>query len=101
MNDLLEVFGIAYLVIAFAKFMLCVPTLPVAIGAMSRMRGAPRGTVLMTYVVAVPVLAVLAVLFGWIPVLYREGIRFFFVYSNFAAMRDCVRAYREAHAAEE
>jgi hypothetical protein len=85
----------SYFVIALAKFILCAPHLPMVIGVMSRLSGAPRGKIRGRYIIFVPLLMLFTSFFGWISALKNEGISFFFLYSRLEVMRDCVRAHRQ------
>lgn len=83
-----------YFAFAFTKFMLCVSTLPTAIGTMSRLHGAKKGQVHMRYVFSVPLFLAASSLFLWVYSMYVEGFGFFCQYSKYAVMKDCVRARR-------
>lgn len=94
---LLNMVVTVYLAMGFGKFAVCVTDLPTLIGVMSRLSGAERGKIHWRFAITIPLFALVTALIGWIPILLREGIHFFFSYSKYVVMRDCVRAYRHAH----
>lgn len=94
----LQYAGLFYLSMAFIKFMMAVPSFPVAISVISRLRTGRRGAVLGRYIALIPAIAAVAALIGWPMALWMERGRFFLAYTNFQVMRDAARAWREAHA---
>lgn len=96
--ELLQLFGIAYATMAFIKFMVCVPQLPIAIATMSRLSTGEKGKIRLLYVFVVPIVIALVALFTWPAMMVKESLRFFIGYSDYAVMHDCVTAYREVHA---
>lgn len=83
-----------YLSVALAKFVLTAPHICMAVGAASRLAGASRGTVVPTLAALVPFAVVAIVLLTWPFLLYREGLRFFVMYSDFSVLRDLVATHR-------
>lgn len=100
MTELFYTFISAYLAIGFAKFMLCLCHMPVAIGVYSAMHYGVRGRVFLPAVLFIPFGAAAVCFVTWPMELYREGIRFFTLYSRFSLIRDCVRGFRNLHEVE-
>jgi hypothetical protein len=86
----LEMIGMAYLVLAIAKSILCLSNVGVAAGVMKRKLG---NYSMLSYVALASVLTV-AVVFVRLPVsLYTERLRFFLVYTDRKVMRDILSGF--------
>jgi hypothetical protein len=89
-----------YFFVGFSKFILALPTLPVAIATLSWMDTRTKGVVLLRYVFMVPLFTMVISMAWWIPTLYLERYRFFIAYSNASVMRDAIAVHRMLHTEE-
>jgi hypothetical protein len=92
--------SIFYFFVGFSKFILSIPTLPVAIATLSWMDTRQKGVVLLRYVFMVPLFTLIGSMVWWIPTLYLERYRFFLAYRNASVIREAIAVHRLMHVEE-
>lgn len=95
MSELIDTFVFAYFALAFIKFMLLLPHMPMVMRLLSRLDGAPYGHIKPRYIISIPLVFLVLITVGWAYALYREGLGFFVVYRNYSVIRDVIMARRE------
>lgn len=101
MDDTIQYLLACYLFMGFVKFMLCLPTFFTFVGAMSRLRGMPRGSFRVGYMFALFLLLVISSVLFWVVSLYMEGFRFFGMYTKRQVIRQVLTAAKNADAARK
>lgn len=88
---------LAYFTVSVCKFILVMPSIPIAIAVASWHITRKKGVIVPAVIFTIPFYWLLVCTFWWVPTLISEKARFFFAYRKHDIIRDALYAYQTVH----